>query len=181
MELFDDNPVWEALNRLYDYLTSKVGDSVVLGKGSIIEPGAYVEGPCLIGDNCVIKHGARLRGGVLLGNDCVVGHCSEVKHSILLDGAKAPHFNYVGDSILGYRVNMGAGSVTANVRHDKGLVRVSGVDTGFRKLGLIAGDDAQVGCNTVTNPGTVLYPRTQVLPCQSIKGVHGTKTLESSL
>lgn len=179
MELFGDNPVWEALTKLYDYLL-KQGEMIV-GKDTLIEEGAIIEGPCVIGDNCIIRHGARLRGGVLLGHGCVVGHCSEIKHSILLNGAKAPHFNYVGDSVLGFGVNIGAGAKTANVRHDKGLVRISGVNTGLKKLGLIAGDGVQIGCNAVTNPGTVLFPGTQVFPCQSIKGVHGNKTLESPL
>ncbi|MCH9614586.1 MAG: Bifunctional protein GlmU [Chlamydiia bacterium] len=193
-EIFDDSSVWNALVRLNDYLMEcsfkievKVPEGafikgdVAVGKGTVIEPGAYIEGPCIIGQNCEIRHGAYIRGGVLLGDGCVVGHGTEVKHSIFLDQAKAPHLNYVGDSILGMGVNMGAGSVTANVRHDKGIVRVSNELTGLKKLGLLAGDGAQVGCNAVTNPGTVLYPGAHVLPCKSIKGIHGDETIKSAL
>lgn len=193
MEIFDDCFVWEALIRLNDYLMACsfeieveiprgafVKGDVAIGKGSVVEPGAYIEGPCVIGKNCEIRHGAYLRGGVLLGDGCVVGHGTEVKHSIFLDKAKAPHLNYVGDSILGFGVNMGAGSVTANVRHDEGVIRVSNEVTGLKKLGLLAGDGARVGCNAVTNPGTVLYPGACLLPCNSIKGIHGDKTVKKS-
>jgi len=169
--------VWQALDRLPEYLGSCVEWNILgevapgavlegpvfLGAGSVVEPYAVIRGPAVIGANCEIRHGAYLRGGVLLGDECVVGHCSEVKSSIMLDGAKAPHFNYVGDSILGNHVNLGAGTICANLRLDGREVKVrlgrgdgQGARTGRRKLGAIIGDGARIGCNVVLNPGVVI-------------------------
>jgi bifunctional UDP-N-acetylglucosamine pyrophosphorylase / glucosamine-1-phosphate N-acetyltransferase len=173
--------VWEALDRLLPYLESVEGEIVgnvstdaflihpeliIIGPETVVEPTAYIEGPCIIGKGCKIRHGAYIRSGALIGDGCVVGHATEIKHSILLDGAKASHFNYVGDSILGANVNLGAGVRCANFRLDGKGVRVEGNPTGRRKLGAIIGDGASVGCNAVLNPGTLLAPGTQLAPGQ---------------
>jgi NDP-sugar pyrophosphorylase family protein len=181
---------WEALSHLSAYLKAErlgkieveVPDGVFLvhpstisiGPGTIIEPGAYIHGPCLIGANCTIRHGAYIRGDVLCGNGCIIGHSTEIKHSIMLNGAMAPHFNYVGDSILGNRVNLGAGVICANLRLDRAPVKIRSGDhvipTNLKKLGAIIGDNAQVGCNCVLNPGTLLGKNSLFLPCQNISG-----------
>lgn len=167
---------WQVLDRLENYLASHddwrvlgqvspsavVTGDVFIGKGTIVEPYAVVSGPCIIGADCHIRQAAYVRGPVITGDGCVIGHCSEVKSSLLLDGAKAPHFNYVGDSVLGRHVNLGAGTVCANLRLDGREVRVDvrgrRVATGRRKLGAILGDRARIGCNAVLNPGTLLAP-----------------------
>jgi NDP-sugar pyrophosphorylase family protein len=133
---------------------------ISIGKGTVIEPGAYIIGPCVIGENCVVRHGAYIRGNLLAGNGCVIGHDTEVKNSIFLDKAHAPHFSYIGDSILGSGVNMGAGSICSNLKLDNKNVFVyykgERIDTGMRKFGAIIGDNTRIGCNVVLNPGTIL-------------------------
>jgi NDP-sugar pyrophosphorylase family protein len=181
---------WQALERLKTYLQSlKLGkieidvpstvylvnsESITIGKGSSIEPGAYIEGPCVIGQNCKIRHGAYIRGDVVTGDRCVIGHESELKHSILLNGASAAHFNYVGDSILGNNVNLGAGVKCANLRLDHQPIQVvihgERINTQLHKLGAIIGDGAQVGCNCVINPGTILGKNSFCFPCLNIYG-----------
>lgn len=142
------------------------GDRIAIGKGTRIGPGAVLEGPLRIGRDCEIRTGAYLRGGCWLGDGCVVGASVEVKRAIFLDHAKAPHLSYVGDSVLGSRVNLGAGSVLSNFRHDgrEIAIPVGGrkVATGRRKLGALLGDGVAVGCNSVLNPGTIVGARTQV-------------------
>lgn len=184
-----DQPIWETLKNLKTYLNGlKLGaieceipdsvtlvnpESISIGKGSRVEPGSYIEGPCLIGENCDVRHGAYIRPYVLTGNECVIGHASEIKHSVLLNGAAAPHFNYVGDSILGNRVNMGAGVICANFRLDHGEIKVEAFGkvfkTGINKMGAIIGDGSQLGCNSVTNPGVLLRKRTFCRPCTSVQ------------
>lgn len=140
----------------------------------VIEAGAYIKGPCFIGSGSVIRHGAYIRENVLIGRDCVVGHCSEIKNSILLDNVQAAHFNYVGDSILGNHVRLGAGVKCANLRFDeKPIVIKIGTkkfETGTKKFGAILGDNCQIGCNGVTNPGTILEKGVKSLPCLNISG-----------
>ncbi len=144
------------------------GADIRLGQGVLVESGAFLKGPLVVGDHTEIRHGAYLRGDCLIGSRCVVGHATEVKHSIFLDDAKAGHFAYVGDSILGNRVNLGAGTKLANFRFLPGNVRVKTptgqVDSTLRKLGAILGDDVQTGCNSVTSPGTLLGPRSMLMP-----------------
>jgi len=184
-----DQYVWEALKSLKSYIDAKslgkieceIPESVHLvnknlisiGRDTIVEPGSYIEGPCIIGKHCKIRHGSCLRAYVLTGNGCVIGHSSEVKHSIMLDGAKAPHFNYVGDSILGNDVNIGAGCICANFRLDHGEVIVyherEKILSGLKKFGTIIGDRAQLGCNCVTSPGVLLGKEVFVSPCKHIK------------
>ena len=180
---------WETLKDLTSYLNSKpLGtieseipkgvfivnpEKVSIEKNVTIEPGAYIEGPCIIGKGSTIRHSAYVRPYVLTGKNCVIGHATEVKHSILLDGAQAPHFNYVGDSILGNNVNLGAGVICANFRLDKGEVVVdvdgSRFKTGLRKFGAILGDMSQLGCNTVLDPGILLRKKTLARACSSIQ------------
>lgn len=181
-----DEPIWSPLHLLKKYLTDyplgkieveipsgvflKDRGNVSIGEGTIIEPGVYIEGPCIIGKNCTIRHGAYLRANVILGDGCSVGHAAEVKHSILLDGAAATHFVYVGDSILGNRVNLGAGVKCANLRLDRSEVKVQKKGTGLKKFGAIIGDDVQIGCNCVLNPGTLIGRGSVCFPLLNIGG-----------
>ena len=188
-ELFADTEyVWEALKRLKDYIkaTLKPGiygtvepgamveDDVYIGKGTVVEAGAMVKGPTIIGENCEVRQACYVRGNVVTGNDCVIGHCSELKGVIMLNEAQAPHFNYVGDSILGNDINLGASTICSNLKltEEQVVVRINGEEypTGLRKLGGIVGDRVQTGCNSVLNPGTLLGPGCLVYPCASIKG-----------
>jgi len=148
---------------------------ISIGKGCIIEEGAYLEGPCIIGDGCEIRHGAYIRKGSVIGNACVIGHATEVNRSLILDGAKLAHFNYVGDSIIGEAVNLGAGSKCANLRLDEKEIEIvfegNRIATGRKKLGALIGYGSAVGCNAVLNPGTILFPGAMIRPCVAVKGV----------
>jgi UDP-N-acetylglucosamine diphosphorylase / glucose-1-phosphate thymidylyltransferase / UDP-N-acetylgalactosamine diphosphorylase / glucosamine-1-phosphate N-acetyltransferase / galactosamine-1-phosphate N-acetyltransferase len=189
-KLFANRMPWEVLIALQEYFqTLSLGNHkgeisskatiinpelVTIESGACIAPEALIEGPCYIGSQSKIGHGAFIRPYSLIGEMCVVGHASEVKHSIFLNGAKAPHFNYVGDSILGNGVNLGAGVICANLRVDKGPVKVffegEVYETGLSKLGAFVGDQTQIGCNSVTNPGAVFDPHTLAPPCTSLRG-----------
>lgn len=175
---------WQALVGLKDYLISVMGTLedgfIQLEKGiwvhesACIAPSARFAAPCIIGKNTEIRQGAFIRGGVLIGDGCVIGNSVELKNCIVFDGAQIPHFNYVGDSIIGYRAHLGAGAITSNVRLDKKIIAVKGeekIDTGMRKFGAVVGDFAEVGCNAVLNPGTVLGRRAVVYPLTSVRGV----------
>lgn len=182
--------VWEALAHIKEYLQKiplgKIETEVPqgtfldqpelisIGKGTIIEPGAYIRGPCLIGESCTIRHGAYIRGDFIAGNHCIIGHDTEAKNTLMLDRAFAAHFAYLGDTILGNRVNLGAGVKCANLKLDhKGIfIRLGDqlVETGLRKFGAIIGDDCQLGCNTVTNPGTLLGQHVYCYPSLNIGG-----------
>jgi len=144
------------------------GEHFAFGGGVLVEPGAFIAGPTVLGDHTEVRQGAYLRGNCLVGKRCVVGHVTEVKHTIFLDDAKAGHFAYLGDSILGNQVNLGAGTKMANLRFVQGNVRVrtpeGTLDSGLRKFGAILGDQVQTGCNSVTNPGTVIGRRSMLLP-----------------
>jgi len=179
---------WEALEELKEYfLTLPLGkiaitipENVVIKnpglvsieEGVELSPFCCIEGPCYIGKNSRIGHAAYLRPYSLLGEDCVVGHSSEIKHSILLNQAAAPHFNYVGNSILGNRVNLGAGVICANVKFNRKEISVNFEEkkhpTQMSKLGAIIGDDAQIGCQAVLNPGTIIKNKAHISPCQSV-------------
>lgn len=156
--------------------------AVVIGEGTVVEPGAFIQGPAIIGRNCEIRHGAYIRGDVLIGDNCVVGHTTELKNAILLNNSDAPHFAYVGDSILGNRVNLGAGTKLSNVpvtskkdpvtkKRPTIKVTVDGktYDTGLSKFGAILGDDVQTGCNSVMNPGCLIGKRTLIYPNLSLR------------
>ena len=150
---------------------------VIIEQSAIVEPSTHFIGPCYIGNEAVIRHGAYVREYSWICSTAVVGHASEVKHSILLPGAKAPHFNYVGDSILGKAVNLGAGVKLSNLRNDGAEVFLRIGDdrrpSGLRKFGAILGEGCQLGCNAVTNPGTILGRNSTVWPNVTVTGVHG--------
>lgn len=159
-----------------------VGPKISLGKGVLIESGAFIKSPAIVGDHTEVRQGAYLRGYCLVGKRCVVGHVTEVKHSIFLDDAKAGHFAYLGDSILGNHVNLGAGTKLANLRFASGNVQIKTpegpITTGLRKFGAILGDQVQTGCNSVTNPGTVLGKGSLILPNTTApSGYHGNKSV----
>ena len=151
-------------------------DRILIGPGSIVEPGALIKGPTIIGERSEVRQGAYIRGDCLVGDDCVVGHTTEMKASIMLNGAQAGHFAYIGDSILGKNVNLGAGTKLANLKMiPGGIVVASGNEwhqTGRRKLGAILGDRTETGCNSVTSPGTLLSPDSIVYPCVVVPGRH---------
>ncbi len=135
-------------------------ESIFVGAETIIEPGAYICGPCIIGNHCIVRHGAYIRGNFICGDHCVIGHATEIKNSIFLNHTHAAHFNYVGDSVLGNGVNLGAGTILANLKLRRDEVFVmheeKKIHTGLKKFGAILGDGVQTGCNTVTNPGTLM-------------------------
>jgi NDP-sugar pyrophosphorylase family protein len=149
-------------------------DKIIIGPGSVVEPGALIKGPTVIGGDVEIRQGAYVRGNCLVGNKCVVGHATEMKNSIMLDGAKAGHFAYVGDSILGCGVNLGAGTKLANLKMIAGSIVVTvdrkRYDTRRRKLGAIIGDSTETGCNSVTSPGTLLGPASIVYAGITVPG-----------
>lgn len=189
-KLFSCEFVWESLSKIKPYLAQyplgiievDISNAVYLvnpekisiGKGTIIEPGAYIKGPCIIGENCTIRQGAYIRGDFIAGNQCVIGHDTEIKHSIFLDGTQAAHFAYVGDSILGNKVNLGAGTKCANLRFDREdvILKIDQKEysTGLHKFGAIMGDNSQTGCNSVTNPGTIMGKNSFLYPCVNFGG-----------
>lgn len=149
-------------------------ETISIGKGSVVEEGAYIKGPCIIGENSVIRHGAYIRGDLLAGDRVVIGHDTEIKNTIMLNDAHAAHFAYLGDSLIGNKVNLGAGTKCANFKLDGKEITVllDGVKivTGLRKLGAIIGDGCQIGCNSVTNPGTLLGKNVLCYPCTNLDG-----------
>jgi NDP-sugar pyrophosphorylase family protein len=189
-ELFRDvEYVWDVLKRLQNYIETVINpeiqgtifdgaylmdDQIQIGKGTVVEPGAYIAGPTIIGENTVVRNGAYIRGNVIIGDHCVVGHTSELKGSVLLNYSGAPHFNYVGDSILGNYVNLGAGTKLSNLKMTRATVQVKiedrVYDSGLRKFGAILGDHAQTGCNSVLNPGTLAGPGSIIYPNASVSG-----------
>lgn len=176
---------WEALKGLKGYIRAlgyslkqeeyqQVAAEVWVHKTAVVAPTACLLPPCIIGAQTEIRHGAYLRGGVLIGKECVVGNSVEIKNAILFDGVQTPHYNYVGDSILGYKAHMGAGSVTSNVKSDKTLVTVrqdsEKAETGMKKVGAMLGDFAEIGCNSVLNPGSVIGRNSNVYPLSCVRG-----------
>lgn len=195
-DLWQENEfVWMALHRLEEFFLKQTfqiavdvpssvyldnPEQISIGEGTVLEPGVYIQGPCVLGAGCVIRHGAYLRSGVYCGQRCVIGHASEIKHSILLDGAQVAHLAYVGDSILGNRVNLGAGVKCANLRLDRREVTISAdgvkINTGLKKFGCVLGDGCQIGCNSVLNPGTILGAECAVYPLLNVYGVVSPRT-----
>ncbi len=188
--------VWDVLKLLGNYLDQIIvpgiqgqimegayllGDKIFIGPGSIVEPGVVIKSPTYIGANTQVRQGAYVRGNTLVGDHCVVGHATEVKNAIFLNGAKAGHFAYVGDSILGNRVNLGAGTKLANVKlnHANVVVKVAEqtYETGLRKLGAILGDRVQTGCNAVSNPGTLLGPGCMAYALSLLRGYYPANTM----
>ena len=179
---------WDALKKIESYLASvpkqnppkrfpgaSIGEKVFIGEGTTVEPGVLIKGPAIIGKNCQIRHNAYLRENVIIGDGCVVGNSSELKNALLFNGCQVPHFNYLGDSILGHKAHTGAGVICSNLKSLPGNVSITvdGVplDTGLRKFGALIGDGAEVGCNSVLNPGSILGRGAVVYPGVSWRGV----------
>ena len=170
--------VWDVMNKLPNYVSAnvhpgihglispfaQVDENVSIGAGTVVEPGVVIKNPTIIGENCEIRTGAYLRGNVLVGNRAVVGHATELKNCLLFDEAEVPHFGYVGDSILGWKTHVGAGVTISNLKVNRTPVIVKAenkrYETGLVKLGAILGDEVEIGCNCVLNPGTVIGKRT---------------------
>ena len=176
---------WEALKGIKDMILSigaaldtkeytQISEGVWAHNSAKIAPTAFVGAPCIIGANSEVRHCAFIRGSALIGENCVVGNSTELKNVILFDNVQVPHYNYVGDSILGYKAHMGAGSITSNVKSDKSLVTVKcdpPIFTGIKKVGAMLGDFVEVGCNSVLNPGTVIGKNSSVYPTSCVRGV----------
>ena len=180
---------WEALSGIRDFLFAlgaslptdrfdHPADGVWIAKSAKVFPSAYIGSPCIIDEEAEVRHCAFIRGSALVGKNCVVGNSTELKNVILFDNVQVPHFNYVGDSILGYRSHMGAGSITSNVKSDKTPVSVKEryddhgetVETGLKKFGAMLGDFVEVGCNSVLNPGTVIGKNSNIYPTSCVRG-----------
>lgn len=174
---------WEALKGIKDMivaLAETLGEDYVqtapqvwVHKTAKVAPTAFLGAPCIIGPNTEVRHCAFVRGSALVGENCVVGNSVELKNVILFDNVQTPHYNYVGDSILGYKSHMGAGSITSNVKSDKTLVVIKGdtpIPTGLKKVGALLGDFVEVGCNSVLNPGTVVGRNSNVYPLSCVRG-----------
>jgi NDP-sugar pyrophosphorylase family protein len=176
---------WEVLPRIKDFIQilaaklpadfQKIGDAVWVGKGTEIDSTVMIKGPAIIGYNCVIRHAAYIRENVILGNEVTVGNSTELKNALLFNRVQVPHFNYVGDSILGYRAHLGAGVILSNVKSTGEPVKVKTpdtiIETGLRKFGAMLGDQVEVGCNAVLNPGTVVGKGSIIYPLTSVRGV----------
>lgn len=175
---------WEALKGIKDFIIElgktlpeeyeQREENVWVHKTAKVFPSAYLGAPCIIGPNTEVRHCAFIRGSALVGADCVVGNSVELKNVILFDHVQVPHYNYVGDSILGYYSHMGAGSITSNVKSDKTLVKVhdgdENIETGLKKFGAMLGDHVEVGCNSVLNPGTVIGRNSNIYPTSCVRG-----------
>jgi NDP-sugar pyrophosphorylase family protein len=180
---------WDALKKIQSYLTEHlrpalhnrcdgvafIGEKVFIGAGTVVEDGAMIKGPAIIGKNCEIRHNAYIRENVIIGDNCLVGNSSEVKNSVLLNNSVAPHFNYIGDSILGFKAHLGAGVKISNFKLVAGNVHVfiegKPFDTGLRKFGALLGDNAEVGCNAVLNPGSIIGRNSVIYPNTNWRGV----------
>ena len=177
---------WEVLPRISDFIIKigktldtkiykEVSENVWIAKNAKIASTAYIQGPAIIGENTEIRHCAYIRGNAIVGNNCVVGNSTELKNVILFNNVQVPHYNYVGDSILGYKSHMGASSITSNVKSDKKLVVVKNgdkaIETGLKKFGAMIGDNVEVGCGSVLNPGTIIGKNTNIYPLSSVRGV----------
>lgn len=176
---------WEVLSKIGAYILElgaklskedyeKVGKDVWIAKSAKVAGTAYINGPAIIGKNAEVRHCAFIRGNVIIGEGAVVGNSTELKNVILFNKVQVPHYNYVGDSILGYKAHMGAGSITSNVKSDKTLVSIKyesdKIETGLKKMGAMLGDNVEVGCNTVLNPGTVAGRDAHIYPLSMVRG-----------
>lgn len=152
----------------------KIGEDVWIARSATVAPTAYIHGPAIIGKNAEVRHCAFIRGNAIVGAGAVVGNSTELKNVILFDRVQVPHYNYVGDSVLGFKSHMGAGSITSNVKSDKTLVTVAAeggrLETGLKKFGAMLGDEVEVGCGSVLNPGTVIGTHSQVYPLSAVRG-----------
>ena len=177
---------WEVLPLISEFIVKlgstlseeeyeKRGENVWIAKSAKVAPTAFINGPAIIGKDAEVRHCAFIRGNALVGEGAVVGNSTELKNVILFNKVQVPHYNYVGDSILGYKSHMGAGSITSNVKSDKKLVVVKGasgnIETGLKKFGAMLGDEVEVGCGSVLNPGTVIGSHSNIYPLSSVRGV----------
>ena len=193
-ELFESNEYpWEMLPKIKDLIASLLDsgiegftllkDGVLVGENVKIAPTVTIEAPAIIGHNCQLRPGAYLRGNVITGSGCVLGNSSEYKNCILLDNVQTPHYNYVGDSILGNKAHTGAGTICSNLKSDGKAVVIRGeenIETGLRKIGGILADGADVGCGCVINPGTVIGKNTSVYPLTPLRGVYPANSIVKS-
>ena len=180
---------WDALKKIQDYLAANlqpelrntcegrafIGNKVFIGEGTVVEDGVMIKGPAIIGKNCQIRHNAYLRENVIIGDNCVIGNSSELKNALLFNNAQPPHYNYIGDSVLGHKAHLGAGVKVSNFKLFPGniLVEIDGApfDTGLRKFGALIGDSAEIGCNAVLNPGSILGRNAVVYPNVFWRGI----------
>ena len=177
---------WEVLPKISDFIVKlgetlpadeydKVGENVWIAKSAKVFESAYIHGPAIIGKDAEVRHCAFIRGSAIIGKNCVIGNSTEVKNSIIFDEVQIPHYNYVGDSILGFRSHLGAGAITSNVKNDKSNVEVNfalgKMDTKLRKFGAIVGDFSQIGCNSVLNPGTIIGRNCSIYPLSNVRGL----------
>ena len=177
---------WEVLPKISSFILElgatlseeeydKRGDDIWVAKSANVFPSAYIHGPAIIGKNAEVRHCAFIRGNAIVGEGAVVGNSTELKNVILFNKVQVPHYNYVGDAILGYKAHMGAGSITSNVRSDKKLIKVKAkdevIETGLKKFGAMLGDEVEVGCGSVLNPGSVVGKRSQIYPLSSVREV----------
>ncbi len=183
---------WEVLPKIKDFIIelgnsldlneyNKIGENIWISKTAKIAPTAFISGPTIIGNNTEIRHCAFIRGNAIVGDNCVVGNSTELKNVILFNNVQVPHYNYVGDSILGYKSHMGAGSITSNVKSDKQLVIVkngdSKIETGLKKFGAMIGDNVEIGCGSVLNPGSVIGRNSNIYPLSSVRGVISSNSI----
>lgn len=162
-------------NTLSEEEYEKKGEDVWIARTAVVAPTAYIHGPAIIGKNAEVRHCAFIRGNAIVGEGVVVGNSTELKNVVLFNKVQVPHYNYVGDSILGYKAHMGAGSITSNVKSDKKLVVVKDaenhIETGLKKFGAMIGDEVEVGCGSILNPGTVIGPHSNIYPLSSVRQV----------
>ncbi len=182
---------WEALAGIHDLIMEigptlpkdkydQVKEDVWIAKSATVFDSAYIGGACIIGENTEVRQCAFIRGDALVGNNCVVGNSAELKNVIIFNNCETPHYNYVGDSILGFHAHMGAGSITSNIKADRKDIIIKGqttYETGRRKIGAILGDWVEVGCNAVLNPGTIVGQRSQIYPTTCVRGIIPSDTI----
>ena len=183
---------WEVLPNIKEYIIKlgnsldsseyeKIGEDVWIAKSATVAPTVFIGGPTIIGKNAEVRHSAFIRGSAIVGEGAVVGNSTELKNVILFNKVQVPHYNYVGDSILGYKSHMGAGSITSNVKSDKKLVVIKSkenqIETGLKKVGAMLGDEVEVGCGSVLNPGTVIGKNSNIYPLSSVRGVIKEKSI----
>lgn len=186
-ELFDTKTYpWEVLPEIGGFIKElgptldpevfeQRGEDIWVARSATVFPSAYLKGPLIIDEEAEVRHCAFIRGNAIVGKGCVVGNSTELKNVVIFNGVQVPHYNYVGDSVLGYKSHMGAGSITSNVKSDKTLVAVKSgderIETGLKKFGAMLGDHVEVGCNSVLNPGTVVGPHTNIYPLSIVRGL----------
>ena len=186
---------WEVLPRIHDFILAlgsrlpeeiyeKRGEDIWVARSAKIAPTACLNGPLIVDEEAEIRHCAFVRGNAIVGKGAVVGNSTELKNVVLFNKVQVPHYNYVGDSVLGYKAHMGAGSITSNVKSDKTLVVVKGegirIETGLKKMGAMLGDNVEVGCNSVLNPGTVIGRESNIYPTSMVRGVIPARSIYKS-